>query len=633
MAHVDAQRTRTPARAHSLHRTGLQTRSASAPAVSASVLSSRLSDRRMAWRRTVFAIAVSGTVAALFAAMTYVLAHAGWSILEAGLLVAFTITLPWLAIGFWNALIGFFLLAGRRNPVALVSPELSNLDEHAPITTRTAIAMAIRNEEPEQSIGRLRAMFADLDRAGVLAHFEFHVLSDTNDPSIAAREEAYMARWEREAGRRGAIHYRRRTSNEGFKAGNIAEFCERVAGTVDYFLPLDADSFMSARAVIRLVQGLQQNPQIGLLQGLVVGTPAASLFTRTFQFGMRHGMRAFTIGGAWWQGDCGPYWGHNALIRLDVFREACRLPVLPGTGPLSGHILSHDQVEAVLIRRAGYDVRVLATEDESWEENPPSLPEFIGRELRWCQGNMQYFQLLGIPGLKPISRIQLALAILMYVSPIAWMAFLAISVGLAISAPASAAFPADAGLALFCVILLMSFMPKLMGLASILVRPRQRRRYGGALRIIAGGLLEFILSALMAPVVGLSIAIFAVGLLFGRKLDWQAQTRCAHTVSWRNAASAFWPHTLAGLGMLVAFALNAPALLLWGGPVVFGLLLSIPFTVLTTSAAAGRFSRSSGLCNIPEDRRPPLPLRRLLGDQQASKDSDVVDASLAAGAK
>ena len=57
--------------------------------------------------------------------------------------------------------------------------------------------------------------------------------------------------------------------------------------------------------------------------------------------------------------------------------------------------LNDDQIEAVLMRRASYDVRVLVEEGGSWEENPPHLAEFIRRDLRWCQGNMQYWHLLG----------------------------------------------------------------------------------------------------------------------------------------------------------------------------------------------------------------------------------------------
>jgi len=565
-------------------------------------------------RRMVVLLLNIVTVAILAASMAYLMSHGGWSFVKAAMWVAYFVTLPWLSIGFWNAIIGFGVLRFARDPVASVSPLLADPDGTVPIVTRTAIVMAIRNEDPEKSIIRLKAMFADLDRAGILEKFDFHVLSDTDDSQIAAREERLVRLWQVEAGGRGRIHYRRRANNEGFKAGNIDEFCERCAGDYDFFLPLDADSFMSARAILRLVRAMQANPRIGILQGLVVGTPSKSFFTRTFQFGMRHGMRAYTVGSAWWQGDSGPFWGHNALVRFDAFRRHCKLPVIKGDGPLSGYILSHDQVEAVLMRAAGYEVRVLVAEDESWEENPPSLPDFIRREIRWCQGNMQYWQLLTMPGLPLLGRVQLALAILMYVSPVAWMIFIFLGLAQVILQTPGTYYPAHLGIALFASIIAMSLMPKLMGLASTLTRARGRRRYGGTLRVLTGGLAEVIFSALAAPVVGFAIAVFVIGLAFGYKIDWRAQQREAHTVRWAEAAASFWPQTLAGLAMAGVLSSYAPQVLPWAVPVIAGFLLSIPFAVATSSRWAAQFSLKTGLCDIPEDRRSPLPLRRLLGD-------------------
>jgi len=572
-------------------------------------------------RRALVLILNIATIGLLIGLMGYLLASGGWTPVKIAMMAAYAVTLPWLSIGFWNAVIGFALLRFSSDPVAVVSPNLVGHDENAPITARTAIVMAIRNEDPEQSFYRLKAMFADLDRAGLIDKFDFHVLSDTNNSMVAAREERLMHLWQIETSGRGRLHYRRRTSNEGYKAGNNDEFCERCAGQYNFFLPLDADSFMSAKAIARLVRAMQVNPQIGILQGLVVGAPSRSFFTRTFQFGMRHGMRAYTIGSAWWQGDCGPYWGHNALIRLDAFREHCKLPVIEGNGPLAGYILSHDQVEAVLMRRAGYEVRVLAAEDESWEENPPSLPDFIGRDLRWCQGNMQFCQLLAMPGVPFLSRLQLALAILMYLAPVAWMAFIALGLVQIAMQDVATQYPVGLGLSLFAVIMTMSLMPKLMGLASTLASSRERRRYGGTGRILLGGTVELIMSMLIAPIVGLSIAVFAVGLLFGRKIEWRTQQREAHTVRWAEAAKAFWPQTLAGIAMTAILVMHAPQVAIFGAPVIGGFLLAIPLAVFTSSATAGRFSVSTGLCNIPEDRRTPLPLRRLIGDLSAANDT------------
>src|SRR5260370_15779049 len=209
---------------------------------------------------------------------------------------------------------------------------------------------------------------------------------------------------------------------------------------------------------------MQANPTLGSLQTLVVGLPWMSAFARLFQFGMRLGMHAHTVGAAWWQGDCGPYWGHNAILRLQPFAARCRMPALPEGGPLGGHVLSHDQIEAAMMRRAGYEVRVLPVDGVSWEENPPSAIDFIRPELRRCQGNMQYLQLLNLPGLKPVSRFQLVFAILMYLRSPAWMAMLALGVvTVAFIEPAHAPplRAPPAGAALFAIMLTMIFAPKI----------------------------------------------------------------------------------------------------------------------------------------------------------------------------
>ncbi len=95
-------------------------------------------------------------------------------------------------------------------------------------------------------------------------------------------------------------------------------------------LPLDADSLMDGATIVRLVRIMQAHPKLGILQSLVVGLPSQSAFARLFQFGMRQGMRPYTMGSAWWAGDCGPFWGHNAMVRIAPFAEHCHLPILPG---------------------------------------------------------------------------------------------------------------------------------------------------------------------------------------------------------------------------------------------------------------------------------------------------------------
>ena len=256
------------------------------------------------------------------------LSPGGFGVLDIALLVLFAVTLPWMVVGFWNAVIGFLIMRFAADPIAAVMPVAARIRGDEPVTASTAILLCIRNELPERMIRNLEPMLAGLDAAGCGERFHLYVLSDTSDAEIAASEEACFAALASRWRGRVAITYRRRAVNTAYKAGNIREFCERWGGQHDFAVTLDADSFMTADAVLRLVRIMQADPRLGILQGLVVGLPSTSAFARIFQFGMRLGMRSYTIGSAWWQGDCGPYWGHNAMLRLAPFIAHCALPVL-----------------------------------------------------------------------------------------------------------------------------------------------------------------------------------------------------------------------------------------------------------------------------------------------------------------
>ncbi|MCA8882590.1 MAG: glucans biosynthesis glucosyltransferase MdoH [Rhodobacteraceae bacterium] len=552
--------------------------------------------------RRMFVLALNtATVAALLFAMGGLLASGGVTALEWVMLGLYALTLPWLSIGFWNAVIGLILHRGLSDAAGFVTPQLRREVPDAPLHSRVAIVMPVRNEDPQGAIARFEAVQMDLARTPWGHLFDFHLLSDSSRPEIARREADLVAAWQARAPAVRITH-RVRAENTGYKAGNIAEFLHRCGEDYDYFLPLDADSVMSGNAVLRLVRVMEANPELGILQGLVVGRPAESFFTRAFQFGMRHGMRSFTLGSAWWQADCGPYWGHNALIRVAPFRDDCALPVLPGKGPLGGYILSHDQVEATLMRRAGYEVRVLAEEQESYEENPPSLTDFITRELRWCNGNFQYFRLLSTPGLLPMSRVQLVLAILMYVNAPAWMGFILMGALMAGQGTQFDAVPVAYGLGLFAVIMTLNLFPKIMGLAQVMLSRSEAARYGGRWRVLASGAIELVLSMLLAPAVAFSITLFVIGLAFGRRITWSAQTRERSRLGWDEAARMLWPQTLAGALLTVYLGVHAPWAMAFGSPVLLSLTLAIPLAVLTTLPSWGAWSIRTGIFDIPEDR-------------------------------
>jgi membrane glycosyltransferase len=477
------------------------------------------------------------------------------------------------------------------------------------VTASTAILLCIRNELPERMIRNLEPMLMGLDAAGCGERFHLYVLSDTSDVEIAGSEETLFAALSSNWRGRVAITYRRRTVNTAYKAGNIREFCERWGSQHEFAVTLDADSFMTADAVLRLVRIMQADPRLGILQGLVVGLPSTSAFARIFQFGMRLGMRSYTIGSAWWQGDCGPYWGHNAVLRLAPFIAHCALPVLSSDGTEDRHILSHDQIEAVLMRAAGYDVRVLPQEDLGWEENPPTLLEFIRRDLRWCQGNMQYWRFLGLPGLKPVSRYQLLLAILMFIGSPAWIGLLVLgTLAAACSDTPSSFIRADAGMALFICVLVMWFSPKIASAVDILLRPKLRRAFGGAGLFIVNYVIETLYSILLCPILWFGHTIFLGGLLFGREIGWIGQTRDDHAVPFALALHNLWPHTLLGYVALGLLATTQPAaipyaLFLAGGPA-----LAIPFAVMTAWPRLGSLCARIGVGRLPEETTRPSAL-------------------------
>ena len=522
----------------------------------------------------------------------------GWSWLNLVLVACFALFTPWSVLGFWNGLIGLAVLFRDQRQVCPAETGTTGLP-------RTAIVMTVRNEDPERAIVRLRLVRDSLDATGDGSAFGYFLLSDTSDPAIAAREAAAVA--EPASDR---IVYRRRDQNVGFKAGNVMDFCRRWGGAFKLMVTLDADSLMSGSAILRLVRIMDRNPRFGIVQGLVTGLPSASVFARFFQFGMRHGMRSYTVGQAWWTGDCGPFWGHNAIIRIAPFRDHCALPVLSGRPPFGGHVLSHDQVEAVLMRRAGWEVRLQPVAGGSWEDNPPTVLEYVRRDLRWCQGNLQYFRLLGMAGLLPVSRFQLVWAILMFAGIPAWTLLVALSpVAAALGTVADARWVA----AVYGIFVLMWFAPKLAGYVHTAASVRRRKRYGGLPVFLVGVACETVFSLLQTSITSLSVTGFTCALLLGRSAAWAGQARDVRTVSWQEAARAFWPQTVFGAWVNGALLVLAPALLPWALPFTIGYLLAIPFAVATASKRFGAWCVRFGLCAVPEEIDPPPEVRDVSG--------------------
>jgi membrane glycosyltransferase len=558
----------------------------------------------VARRRAALILNVATWSLIVFFAAT-VISSGGWTPVGAAVVICIALGAPWPVLGFWSAVIGLWQLHGRRAKSREQGVFYATAGGRWPLTVNTAVLMTLRNEDPVRALLRMKTVKASLDRTSEGARFSYFILSDSDRDEITGREEFEVAAWRAADPDHQRIIYRRRTNNAGFKAGNVRDFAVRWGPGFELMLSLDADSLMTGEAIVDLVRIMQKYPRIGILQSLVVGTPSSSAFARMFQFGMRLGMRTYTMGQAWWVGDCGPFWGHNAVVRLKPYVDECRLD-----GLLRGRqILSHDQVEAVLMRRAGYEVRVLPIETGSYEDNPPDGLEFMRRDARWCQGNMQYLQLIGLNGIEPVSRFQLTWAMLMFIGVPAWTLFAALLPLAILQAQGVAEFPWHTAQILYMVLLLMHLAPKLAGIADAILTAGEVRRFGGPTKFALSSIVEILFSLLLATVTTVRTSIFMIALLFGKSIAWDGQRRDGEGVTWRAALQSLWPQVVFGLALYVSLAVISPAALIWSLPLTLGYVLAIPFVVLTANPKVGHFFRRHGIAGIPEDFAPSPEIR------------------------
>ena len=528
-------------------------------------------------RRAIVVCSSLLTAFALSWLMYRALAPGGWTVAKGAMIGSFALASLWVGLCLTNGLVG--MLHRRQPSDAPYRPK-----------SRIAIALTVRNEDMSAVLPPLRRLLDDLDATCAGDRFAVFILSDSTDaveePAVAAFQTSYS----------GRVHYRRRLENTRFKAGNVMDFLDRHAEGFESMLALDADSEMSARAVLRLAREMDENPHLGIVQHLTVGLPAASALPRLFQFGMRAGMRTWAAALAWWQGDECCYWGHNAMVRIAPFRAHCRLPLLPNGSP----ILSHDQVEAALLAGAGWGVRLLPEEDGSFEANPPALPEFMRRELRWLAGNLEYRHLLRMPGLRPMGRWQLVQAILLFGCTPFYLVIL-VAAAVAAATDAESPFPTERVLAVMLAWAVAIYAPKLLGYAQVLTSREQRTRYGGAARMLTGMAAETVFTLLMDAISVVSKTGTTVRLLLGTRAAWLPQNRSDRGVSWAEAARLLWPHTAIGAVAFAAFAHAGWRTVLWAAPLAGGLVLAIPFCVLTASPRFGAWLRRHRVAATPEE--------------------------------
>jgi membrane glycosyltransferase len=546
-----------------------------------------------------------------------VLKVGGVTVLEAMVLGLFVLLFAWIAFSFMSNLAGFFVLLFRmRDPLGI--------DAEAPLPSiRSADAMLLPtyNEDPYRIMARLQAIWESIEETGWGRQFDWFILSDTTDPSIWIAEEKCFLQLRRDLGAR--IFYRHRAQNTARKSGNIEDWVKRFGRGYDHMLILDADSLMTGDTVVRLAAAMERHPAVALIQTLPVIVNARTLFARLQQFAGRLYGPSIAAGIAWWHASEGNYWGHNAIIRVSAFAQNAGLPELPGRKPFGGHILSHDFVEAALMRRAGWDIRMAPALGGSFEECPPSLLDFAARDRRWCQGNLQHLAVLPARKLNWVSRLHLLTGIGAYLTAPLWLAFLVLGILISLQAQfvrpeyfpkGFSLFPTwpaqDPVLAAWVFLGTMGLLllPKMLAYMLLLTQTEIRKQFGGGLTALISILIETILSGLVAPVMMIFQSTAVGEILLGRDAGWQVQRRDDGEVPRREIIRRYALPTFIGIAMAVsAYAVSLP-LLLWMAPVIAGLVLAIPIAMLSSRAAADL--RRSRLFNTPEQTAPPKVLLR-----------------------
>ncbi len=519
------------------------------------------------------------------------------------LLGLFTVTFGWISLSATAAVAG--LLSGRSRYHA---------DPAAPLQGRTVLLMPIYNEDAVSACASLAAMGDELGRMGLQEHFEIFVISDTNDPDIIPDERAAVEFLRDTLAGVMPVWYRRRDRNTDRKAGNIRDFINRWGRAYDYMVVLDADSLMAGDTLATLVREMDADSAAGILQTLPRQFGGSTLFARLQQFaGFAYGP-VFARGLSAWQGEGGNYWGHNAIIRIRAFAESAGLPALSGPKPFGGEIRSHDFVEAALIRRAGWSVRMLPALANSWEECPPTLLDTAVRDRRWAQGNVQHMAVVTARGIRWQNRVHMLMGVMNYLTSLLWL--LMVAAGLVLStrfalqlnqgvlAEQLPAYDMDRMYALFGVTMGLLLLPKLIGLVGGLV---SHHLYGlkSRLRFLLSALIELVFSVLHAPILMLIHSRHLWEIVRGHDSGWSAQKRRVNRVNWRLLLARHRIHTVLGLmatGLLIWLSTD---LLIWMMPIIVGLVLAIPLSALSGSEYAANWTHRLGLLRIPEEDRSP----------------------------
>src|SRR5688572_22329403 len=515
------------------------------------------------------------------------------SVLQWAMVALFAITFGWIALPATAAVSGV-LFGGVR----------LRAKGDARVEQRTALVMPVYNESPAGTFAALSAMAETLLEREATG-FELFVLSDTTRPDVYIKETAAYHVLREKFGDRLRVWYRRRSDNVGRKVGNLHDFVTNWGGRYDFMIVLDADSILAPDTLVTLVREMAADPNLGLLQTVPRLVGGRTLFARLQQFAGRVYGPIVARGMASWQGDDGNYWGHNAIVRVRAFAAAAGLPTLPGKKPFGGAILSHDFVEAALLRRAGWSVRMLPTLGGSWEDSPPSLLDVAARDRRWAQGNIQHLAVVWSQGFTWSNRIHMGIGVMSYLASPLWFALIVVGLGTAghiatvqfeyftdeLSLfPRWPLFDSERMIRLFVIAMVTLLTPKLLGVLRAFIDGELLRTVN-PLRVVLGAVAETIVSALYAPIMMMMQVRQVAEILFGQDSGWSTQSRKHARTPWATLLRRHWLQTLSGIVVTVVLVYVSFPLFVWMSPALVGLVCALPLSAASGSTVIAKIAR------------------------------------------
>ncbi|MBB5721102.1 membrane glycosyltransferase [Loktanella ponticola] len=580
-------------------------------------ISTPAGSRTVWWRAATFLPAIAAT-AALIAAFSDWFAMDGFSAFEGIVIALIAFTFFWIALSVSTSFLGVANLLWARPRVA----------HDGPVTPmKVALLVPVYNEDTADVFGNAAAMLQALDEQKHVHSFDLFILSDTRDADIAVQEERAFAALRSQLNLGSDVYYRRRVENVDRKVGNLADWVENWGGAYEAMLVLDADSLMAGEAIIGLTDALACDPSAGLIQSFPTLFGAQSLFGRVQQFSNRVYGAALAEGLAKWTDREGNYWGHNAIIRSAAFASCAGLPKVmnrKGNGRL---ILSHDFIEAGLLRRAGWSVRFLPRIGGSYEEVPATLIDYVLRDRRWCQGNLQHLGLIGSRGFHAVSRFHLISGAMGYLMSPAWFALLLVWALVGDGDQTNAiryfsgydpqvnwpAMTAGNSLAILAFMYGMLLAPKLMSAAAASRSGLNMRDMGGAFQFVGSLIAEILLSILYAPIMMVQQTIAVIRTVVGYQETWTPQQRRGGRYSFGVMLKFHAVETL--MGATIIAGMTQGLVSFWLMPIAISLIGAVPLSALSgvNLGAKGWSGRQMG---TPEHLNAPRIIRMAMAERE-----------------